>query len=71
MDIIFIFALGILAGLVTAWIIKPRPMGRLRIDHSDPDGPYLFLEIKVHPDEIMRRKEVIFEVKAEDFISRK
>lgn len=46
MEVIYIL-IGILIGFVGASIIhRKRPIGFLRIDRSDPDGPYLFLELK-------------------------
>lgn len=43
----------------------------LRIDKSDPDGPYLFLELKKSVNEIIAQRTVLLEVKREDFISHK
>ena len=43
-------------------------IGFLRIDRSDPDGPYLFLELKKSVNEIMTQKTVLLEVKRENFI---
>ena len=47
-------------------------MGRLRIDHSEPDEPTrLFLELKgVTPDMIAKYKFVMFEVINESYLSR-
>lgn len=33
------FAMGIL-------VSRPKVVGFLRVDYSDPDGPYLFMELK-------------------------
>lgn len=43
----------------------------LRIDKSDPDGPYLFLELKKSVNEIIAQRTVLLEVKREDFIPHK
>lgn len=71
MEVIYIL-IGILIGFVGASIIhRKRPIGFLRIDRSDPDGPYLFLELKKSVNEIMTQKTVLLEVKREDFIPHK
>lgn len=65
-------ALGICAGIVIAHInMKPKTTGTLRI-YSDPDdGPYLFVELKSDPMNVMKEKFVTFDVNPEDYISQK
>ena len=48
-----------------------KAMGRLRIDHSEPDEPTrMFVELKgVTPDMIAQHKSVVFEVINESYIS--
>lgn len=61
-------------GLVTFLIIvKPEPVGNLRIDQSDPrDEPYLFLEIEKGKLDTIRNKKTIFlKVLNENYIPRK
>lgn len=68
MEVIYIL-IGILIGFVVTSIIhRKHPIGFLRIDRSDPDGPYLFLELKKSVNEIMTQKTVLLEVKRENFI---
>lgn len=63
---------GIMIGFIVSFIIRQkRPVGFLRIDKSDPDGPYLFLELKKSVNEIVTQRTVLLEVKSEDFIPRK
>lgn len=38
---------------------------------TDPDGPYLFLELKKSVNEIIAQRTVLLEVKREDFIPHK
>lgn len=65
------FAIGIIFGSVFAVIfIRLRSMGCLRIDTSDPDGPYLFLELSVEPTEILKKKQVTLDVKLNERNSR-
>lgn len=74
MDLVLIFIAGFLIGYLFALglsiVFKPKPIGILRVDQSDPDGPYLFLELD-HGLDFSRKKEVLFEVKIQDYISQK
>ena len=58
--------IGILIGM---HLFQDRPVGDLRVDHSDPvDGPQLYLELDTDVSAILRKKRVAFRVKAKDFI---
>lgn len=71
MEVIYV-VVGILIGFIGASIIRrKRPVGFLRIDKSDSDGPYLFLELKKSINEIATQKIILLEVKREDFIPHK
>lgn len=71
MEVVYII-IGVLIGFVTSSIIhRKHPVGFLRIDKSDPDGPYLFLELKKSINEITTQKTVLLEVKLKDFIPHK
>lgn len=68
--------IGIIIGLFVGMermrkAIEQRSVGRLRIDHSDPDEPTsMFTELRcVTPDMIASYKYVIFEVINESYIS--
>lgn len=64
---------GILVGVfIGNKITKKRTLGRLRIDHSEPDEPTrMFVELKgVTPDMIAKHKIVMFEVINESYLSR-
>ena len=75
--VVFIFVvitiLGMIAGYNLAMMkIHSKTFGTIRIDRSDPDdGPYLFLELKGHPDVLMNEKFVMFEVSNENLVSQK
>lgn len=57
---------GILIGM---HLFQDRPVGDLRVDHSDPvDGPHLYLELDTSVSAILRKKRVAFRVKVKDFI---
>lgn len=53
MEVVYV-VVGIMIGFVVSSIIRRKhPVGFLRIDKSDPDGPYLFLELKKSVNEII------------------
>lgn len=71
MEIVYV-VVGIMIGFVVSSIIRRKhPVGFLRIDKSDSDGPYLFLELKKSINEIVTQRTVLLEVKREDFIPHK
>ena len=70
---LIVLLIGLIIGLVVGRVISTgKTMGRLRIDHSEPDEPTrLFLELKgVTPDMIAKYKFVMFEVVNESYLSR-
>ena len=50
-------------------VFKESRVGTLRVDRSDPDGPYLFLELHRPFEDVARQEHVILDVKDEDYIS--
>lgn len=64
-----IFGWGV--GLAAHFIFRERPIGNLRVDHSDPEGPYLFLELEKNPEALKTKNEVMLRVKFQDYISQK
>lgn len=72
MELVIIFAIGIVVGsIITGIIIKPLNIGTLRIDTSDPDGPFMFLELSKGVDTIASKKHVILKVNLKSYISQK
>lgn len=67
------FIVGLIVGIIGAlFIFRQRPVGTLRIDTSDPDGPYPFLEIP--PDwfqKITKKDRIVLKVSTESYISQK
>lgn len=71
--LIVVLLIGVIIGLIVGRVISTgKTMGRLRIDHSEPDEPTrLFLELKgVTPDMIAKYKFVMFEVINKSYLSR-
>ena len=67
--IIFVILAFILGCIADRLSNRNRSIGNLRIDNSDPDGPYLFLELNCGPESFDNKKYVILKVNAENFIS--
>ena len=70
---LIVLLIGLIIGLVVGRVISTgKTMGRLRIDHSEPDEPTrLFLELKgVTPDMIAKYRFVMFEVINKSYLSR-
>lgn len=48
-----------------------KASGALRVDQSNPDGPYIFLELYTDLPNLCKKKRVMLEVKLSDYISHK
>ncbi len=66
-------AIGILVGMSYAkkQMLKKYTIGGLRVDRSDEDGPFCFMELYPDCGDFITRDAVMLIVKKEDFISRK
>lgn len=72
MELVIILAIGIMVGsIITRIIIRPLDIGTLRIDTSDPDGPFMFLELSKDVDTVASEKYVVLKVNLENYISQK
>lgn len=45
---------------------KNEPVGTLKVNDSDPDGPYLFLELSTYPEDIMQKEYVTMKVETRE-----
>lgn len=52
-------------------IVKKHSVGTLRIDNSDPDGPYLFLELSTNIPSFSKKKQVTLNVLDESYLPQK
>lgn len=69
---VFMFIMGVVFGvLLERILIKKSHIGTLRIDNSDGDGPYLFLELSKSISSFNKRKSVLMTVKEENYIPQK
>lgn len=66
MELVIGIVIGVLLGIVLS---RRRSLGNLRVDRSDPTSePLLFLELGTDVRTIMRKKQVVFKVRVEDFL---
>lgn len=77
---LLLFSLGLIVGIfiktgqiksTVSRTLERNVSGKLKIDSSDPDGPYLFLELKEDVDDIQQRKYAILEVDMSGYVSQK
>lgn len=76
MDIILAIISACIMGMVLGYVISThksnkKPIGTLRVDSSDPDGPYLFLELATDTDILAKEKYVLLKVDTRSYISQK
>ena len=73
MHIAIIFAIGVVVGCILVNIVqRVKSVGALRIDTSDPDGPYIFLDLdKGQVDTISSKKYILLRVKLRNYIPHK
>lgn len=67
--VIIVFAFGASIISLIKQFREPKIDGVLRIDRSDPDGPFMFLEISKGVNELSVKEHVTFAVKDENYIS--
>ena len=70
------YLLGIIIGIIIGVIMTRKkhtnePIGTLRIDSSDPDGPYLFLELSSNVDFVKNKRYVTLKVDTKSYITQK
>lgn len=71
MEVVIAFLVGLLAGcIVILRVSKPKHVGTLRIDSSDVDGPYMFLELDKGVGDISKEAYVHLKVSNDPYISR-
>ena len=72
MAYVFIFIIGNICGAgIHRLFLKKYRIGNLRIDNSDSDGPYLFLELTKNISAFDKKKQVILNVRNKSYIPQK
>ena len=70
MDLVMMLFLGFIFGILVRDVMsKTKTVGNLRIDTSDPDGPYMFLELTKGVDYVYREKYITLKVDTHNYIS--
>lgn len=62
---------SICGGLIIYRKYAKKPIGVLRVDSSDPDGPYFFLELTTDPNVIKKEGYITLKVDTRSYISQK
>lgn len=70
MELVIVFVIGMVIGCVFSSIVRrSKSVGKLRIDTSDPDGPFMFLELSKGVGDISAKKQVLLQVDLKSYIS--
>lgn len=72
---LLVFAVSFVSYLIGAYFgrksCKKESVGDLVVDNSDPDGPYLFLELNGDINHVVSQKEVKLNVKHKNYLTQK
>lgn len=80
MEYVVLAICALLAGIVgfifgSCWMREhfeqKYTIGELRVDRSDEDGPFCFMEVYPDSGDFIDRRTVTLRVRKEDFVSRK
>lgn len=73
--ILLVATFSLLGGLVGTTLMKliypTKPIGTLRIDTSDPDGPFIFLELDKGVGDFYKKSHITLRISTENYISQK
>lgn len=70
MEFVIVFTIGVVIGCIVSSIVRrSKSVGKLRIDTSDPDGPFMFLELSKGVGDISTKKQVLLQVDLKSYIS--
>ena len=70
MELVIVFVIGMVIGCVfSSIVLRSKSVGKLRIDTSDPDGPFMFLELSKGVGDISTKKQVLLQVDLKSYIS--
>lgn len=69
MELVIVFVIGMVIGCIFSSIVRrSKSVGKLRIDTSDPDGPFMFLELSKGVGDISDKKQVLLQVDLKSYI---
>lgn len=71
LEFVVIYLVGAAMGVILGKILaRPRTIGTIRIDRSDEDGPYMFLELDKPLHTFEHAQYVCVEIKNVNFLPR-
>lgn len=69
LELVVIYFVGVLTGVILGKVLsRPNTIGTIRIDRSDADGPYMFLELDKPLHTFENDKHVCVEIKNVNFL---
>lgn len=69
LELVVVYSVGVFMGYILAKVLsRPVSIGTIRIDRSDEDGPYMFLELEEPISTFANKKYAYVEIKNEDFL---
>lgn len=72
MGTVTLIAFGAVIGSIfTGIVFRFFLVGTLRVDRSDPDGPFMFLELKKSIEHVTSKEYVVLKIEDKDFIPHK
>lgn len=70
LKLIAMYLVGVFMGYILAKVLsRPKTIGAIRIDRSDEDGPFLFLELSNPISSFENKKNVCVDIKNVDFLT--
>lgn len=71
LEFVVIYLVGVATGVILGKVLsRPDTIGTIRINRSDEDGPYLFLELDKPLHTFETAQHVCVEIKHVDFLPR-
>ena len=61
----------VIGSIFTGIVFRCFLVGALRVDRSDPDGPFMFLELKKSVEHVTSKKYIVLKVEDRDYIPHK
>ena len=58
---------GIIIGVIVCLLLTPKKSGNLIVDRSDPDGPFMFLELTTDPKKLKGGRLTMMKVVDKDY----
>lgn len=63
--------IALIGNVLLCLSLRQKTSGTLIIDRSDPDGPYVFLELSTDIVDVSKRKKVVLEINNVNYLPHK